>query len=76
MLNRSNNSNMRRAPITPNSPREIMLGDFALKDPNQIDIASKSKVRQTVCVDSTNISSLPLVVLASNIGFWRLHSYI
>jgi hypothetical protein len=31
---------MRRTPITPNSPREVMLGDLAPKVPIHSDIAS------------------------------------
>src|SRR6185437_16195587 len=41
-------SSSRRAPTTPNSPREIALGEVAWKLPIQTEIASKSKVRQTV----------------------------
>jgi hypothetical protein len=39
---------MRSHPTAPNSPREIMLGDLAAKGPSQSEMASKSKVRQTV----------------------------
>jgi hypothetical protein len=44
----ASNRRIRSTPIAPNSPREIMLGDFAPNGPIQIEIASKSKVRQTV----------------------------
>src|SRR5579884_4306686 len=39
---------MRSTPTTPNSPREILLGEVALYGPIQSEMASKSKVRQTV----------------------------
>src|SRR5581483_3024906 len=41
-------SSRRRAPTSPNSPREIALGEVAWKLPIQTEIASKSKVRHTL----------------------------
>src|SRR5580704_8279551 len=41
-------SSSRLAPTTPNSPREIALGEEAWKLPIQTEMASKSKVRQTL----------------------------
>ena len=48
----------RSSPIVPNSPREIMLGLFDWNEPIQIDIPSKSKVRQTEWVLSPMVISL------------------
>src|SRR5687768_1005546 len=48
MLFRSSSRKIRSTPTTPNSPREIMLGEVAPYGPIQMEMASKSKVRQTV----------------------------
>jgi hypothetical protein len=49
---------MRWTPTAPNSPREIMLGEVAPNGPIQSEIASKSKVKQTVARSSANLTVL------------------
>src|SRR5262249_16462648 len=41
-------SSSRRAPTTPNSPRDMALGEVAWKFPIHTEMASKSNVRQTL----------------------------
>src|SRR5436190_11560043 len=64
----SSRRRMRSTPTFPNSPREIMLGDVAAKGPNQIDRASKSKVKQTVAAGAFSIGAPQSIMPGSTVA--------